>query len=535
MDLEQKFLELASSTEERWAAMCELIEVDKRRAFDLLADASAKDADPTIRYNALLAISRMRSSKIDVLLQRGLSDADPTIRAAVIPLLHQRGDGMHLAIILSSILDPSFIVRTQVVRILEALEPDHARAVVAQALEHEQPERRAELIAALEHHGLVAVTHRSAPPPQRAGLKIQVAMTAAYGYHFFFNDFANHPPENACFFHSHAELIDEEDGPHGLRFEAPRDLVYSNKAPVLNDVPWVMTFDDLIFNYYIRETEMAAMCAGRLPYDVPRRASGAMEQRLQRMLGYFASDNCKALLPRSEWAKRALFAATPDPRVQKKTKVLYQAVPLPSAWHVAHDGINIIFVGKEFQRKGGEDMLEAFHCLRRRRADVSLTYVGDVPDPIKPAHEGVGVTFLGPLSRAELTPYYARADIFALPTRMDSWGIVYIEAMSYGLPIVTTTGSRLPASKEIIHEGENGFLIEQVGADGEPTWHAGQPDYQGRLDLDQFVDALDRLCGDVSLRDEISRRNRDVIEHGRFSLVQRNQTLGEIFDRARAG
>ncbi len=48
------------------------------------------------------------------------------------------------------------------------------------------------------------------------------------------------------------------------------------------------------------------------------------------------------------------------------------------------------------------------------------------------------VHFVNYCSKTELSNYYKAADIFVLPTRYDSWGLVVNEAMSYGLPVVTT-------------------------------------------------------------------------------------------------
>lgn len=60
--------------------------------------------------------------------------------------------------------------------------------------------------------------------------------------------------------------------------------------------------------------------------------------------------------------------------------------------------------------------------------------------------------------KEELKKYYCAADVFILPTRMDSWGLVINEAFGYGLPIVTTTACN--AGLEMIENGVNGFVVD---------------------------------------------------------------------------
>ncbi len=57
----------------------------------------------------------------------------------------------------------------------------------------------------------------------------------------------------------------------------------------------------------------------------------------------------------------------------------------------------------------------------------------------------------------ELKKYYQAADVFALPTREDIWGLVINEAMAQGLPVVAS--DRCIAAQELVTEGENGFLV----------------------------------------------------------------------------
>ena len=124
----------------------------------------------------------------------------------------------------------------------------------------------------------------------------------------------------------------------------------------------------------------------------------------------------------------------------------------------------VLFVGKEFERKGGDVLLAAFRRVRERIADARLTIIGPpdlrIDDP--------GVTSLGflrkddPASLRLLTEAYASADVFCLPTRYEPFGIVILEAMFHGLPCVATRDWSIP---EMIRDGETGFTVP-VGDDG---------------------------------------------------------------------
>lgn len=67
------------------------------------------------------------------------------------------------------------------------------------------------------------------------------------------------------------------------------------------------------------------------------------------------------------------------------------------------------------------------------------------------------VHFVGFKKKEELAKYYQAADLFALPTQTDVWGLVINEAMAYGLPIITT--DRCVAGLELVEEGVNGCII----------------------------------------------------------------------------
>ncbi len=98
----------------------------------------------------------------------------------------------------------------------------------------------------------------------------------------------------------------------------------------------------------------------------------------------------------------------------------------------------ILFVGKEFERKGGPQLLDAFRRVRGEFPDVRLQIVGATPSGILPD----GVDLLGEVdSRARMDELYAQADIFCLPSLFDPAPLVVLEAMGHGLPCVLSEGA----------------------------------------------------------------------------------------------
>jgi phosphatidylinositol alpha-mannosyltransferase len=136
---------------------------------------------------------------------------------------------------------------------------------------------------------------------------------------------------------------------------------------------------------------------------------------------------------------------------------------LPALPELRTDGqATILFVGRMEQRKGLPTLLEAYARLRRRRADARLVVVGD--GPMRWAYErrcqadGVpDVSFLGRVSGQVLPRIYASADLFCSPaTGRESFGIVLLEAMASGVPVVA---SAIPGFSRVVEPGRDGVLV----------------------------------------------------------------------------
>lgn len=175
----------------------------------------------------------------------------------------------------------------------------------------------------------------------------------------------------------------------------------------------------------------------------------------------------------------------------------------PSDRPGSSDGpVRVLFVGGDFARKGGPDLLAALRGVPGVELDVVTgSEVGQVPPGVRcHVHRG-----LRPADPA-LLELYRRADVFALPTRGDCLPQVLAEAAASGLPLVATATG---AMAEVVRDGDNGFLVP-VGSPADL-----------RLALRRLVENAElRLAmGHASL--DLARRKHDAFANNRriFELM----------------
>lgn len=129
--------------------------------------------------------------------------------------------------------------------------------------------------------------------------------------------------------------------------------------------------------------------------------------------------------------------------------------------------IRLLFVGVDWQRKGGNIVFDAFLELLGKGYDVSLTVCGCLPPK---EHSKVEVyPFLDKNKEEDmniLIRIFQRSDIFFLPTRADCTPIVFCEASAFGLPVVTTDTGGVSS---IIENNVNGILLNERAESHEYT------------------------------------------------------------------
>lgn len=139
--------------------------------------------------------------------------------------------------------------------------------------------------------------------------------------------------------------------------------------------------------------------------------------------------------------------------------------------HPINGKFKILFVGRHIERKGICYLIEAAKYLPRDQFEIRIVGVGDITDKLKAQAAEVSTTpdaaniiFTGKLSPEELANEYKTANVFTLPAIVDSkgdtegLGVVLIEAMELGLPVVASNVGGIP---DVVVDGVSGILVPE--------------------------------------------------------------------------
>ncbi len=154
----------------------------------------------------------------------------------------------------------------------------------------------------------------------------------------------------------------------------------------------------------------------------------------------------------------------------------------------AEDGPVFLFVGQLAWWKGADTVIRGFAEVRRSFPSATLHMVGvGIPPPGLPME---GIRLHGFVQPKDLPKYYAAADIFVLPSRHETWGVVVIEAMAAGVPVICSQAAGVGI--DLVKEGETGLLFSPG-------------DYQG------CAEQMKRLAGDRALQEGFVKRARHLV------------------------
>lgn len=168
----------------------------------------------------------------------------------------------------------------------------------------------------------------------------------------------------------------------------------------------------------------------------------------------------------------------------------YFAQEVPPIPDLMDNKRNIVFVGRQEQRKGLPYLLEAYALVKKEMPETRLVIVGPDggmrPGALRFIEENrlEDVIFTDFVSYEDLPRYYRSGDVFCAPnTGHESLGLILLEAMAAGVPIVA---SRIPGFAAVVKDGEQGLLVPP-------------------RDSAALAEALKRLLSDAGMREAMGK------------------------------
>jgi phosphatidylinositol alpha-mannosyltransferase len=188
--------------------------------------------------------------------------------------------------------------------------------------------------------------------------------------------------------------------------------------------------------------------------------------------------------------------------------------PAPRPSNMPLDRFHVLSVGRLEPRKGVDHLVDAVAIAAREIPTLELVIVGDGPDrealAARASHARVAAQFVGRVGDDDLNAYYHAADVVCAPaTGGESFGIVLLEAMAAGRPVVAT---EIDGYVELAGGGANGARLVPPG------------------DADALARELTALAGDAPLRARLAAKNVEFAT--RFDWAAVAQRLEAIYFEA---
>lgn len=218
-------------------------------------------------------------------------------------------------------------------------------------------------------------------------------------------------------------------------------------------------YQDLSVDYLLRLRERNHPAAA---YALKKVIPSFIAKQKNKKTKYFYQ-NCAGVFTMSEWLRKDLIEHTGLPASKVHHVGGGSNIDVSKIDYSQKQGNKFLFVGKDWPRKNGDLVVEAFKRLSAAYPEYNPQLYIAGPEKKSDCINGhENIVFLGRLSYNELISYYNLCDYFVMPSKFEAYGLVFAEALCFGLPCI---GKNICAMPEFIQHGQNGFLIEHDDAD----------------------------------------------------------------------
>ena len=170
---------------------------------------------------------------------------------------------------------------------------------------------------------------------------------------------------------------------------------------------------------------------------------------------YEIMQKSKAIFVMGEWLRD--YIAQSYPEMKGKLYAVGGGVNTPNTpeTHLNKASLKVLFIGRDFYRKGGDLVVQAYYRLKKRLPECKLIVAGPSE---RPCELDETVTFLGDVDNNTVGRLMSECDVFCMPSRFEAYGLVFIEALLHGMPVVARNAFEMP---HFIENHVTGELIEK--------------------------------------------------------------------------
>ncbi len=284
------------------------------------------------------------------------------------------------------------------------------------------------------------------------------------------------------------------------------DLIHCAHCLSLNKKPWVADFEG-IWQFWIgKQTKLSINTVRRI---------------LMRKY-------CKKIMPWTNTVKEQILKFFPEKEIKEKIEVVYPAVPFKKrVKRKPKERINLIFSARYFYQKGGLHALEVINELTRKYENVYGIFVSSIPDRIQKKYsKNKKISFYPLIPQQELFKLYEKSHILIYPGYSDSFGFAFLEAMSFGIPIVTVNKE---SREEIIKDSKTGFIIPYSNVYDLKRESLNKKEKEI---IQKMIQKTRRLIESERLLKKMAKNCIEEIKNGQFSIKKRNKKLKKIYEEA---